>query len=293
MNFTILSQKKSLYSTSRLVEEIEKDYKCTVVNPLRCYLAVSNDGAEIHYNGTRLPQTDILIPRIGASITDYGTSVVRQFESDKSILILNKARSIIESRDKFISLQMLASNDIPIPPTAIANSPDDINDLLRLIGGAPNIIKLIRGTQGDGVILADSKKSSVSTIQAFMSLKESIIVQKFIECGGEDIRCFVVGDKVVASMKRIANSEEFRSNCHKGSTTECVELTEDEKMMAVKASKVFGLDVSGVDIIRSEHSSFVIEVNSSPGLEGIEQTTGVNVAREIIDFAINSYHPTI
>jgi ribosomal protein S6--L-glutamate ligase len=285
MKIGILSQNRKLYSTSRLIEAAEsRDHKVQVINPLRCYMNIASFNPEIHYDGKALTGFDAVIPRIGASITFYGTAVVRQFEM-MGVFPLNESVAISRSRDKLRSLQLLSRKGIGLPVTGFAHSPNDTTDLLNLVGGAPVIVKLLEGTQGKGVVLAETRKAAESVVEAFRGLNANFLVQEFVkEAAGADIRCFVIGDKVVAAMKRQAQEGEFRSNLHRGGTAELIRITPEERATAVRASRIMGLNVSGVDILRSNHGPVVMEVNSSPGLEGIEKATGKDVAGLIIDY---------
>ncbi|MEL4426275.1 30S ribosomal protein S6--L-glutamate ligase [Shewanella indica] len=285
MQIAILSQNKTLYSTRRLVEAAqERGYQVQVINPLECYMNISMQQSSIHIGGVELPSFDALIPRIGAGITFYGTAVVRQFEM-MSTYTLNSSMGISRSRDKLRSMQLLSRKGIGLPVTGFANKPSDIPDLIDMVGGAPLVIKLLEGTQGIGVVLAETRKAAESVIEAFMGLKANIMVQEYIkEAQGADIRCFVLGDKVIAAMKRQALPGEFRSNLHRGGTATLVKLSPEERSIAVRAAKTMGLNVAGVDILRSNHGPVVMEVNSSPGLEGIEAATGKDVAGAIIEF---------
>ncbi|GAB1110078.1 MAG: 30S ribosomal protein S6--L-glutamate ligase [Shewanella algae] len=285
MQIAILSQNKTLYSTRRLVEAAqERDYQVQVINPLECYMNISMQQSSIHIGGVELPSFDAVIPRIGAGITFYGTAVVRQFEM-MATYTLNSSMGISRSRDKLRSMQLLSRKGIGLPVTGFANKPSDIPDLIDMVGGAPLVIKLLEGTQGIGVVLAETRKAAESVIEAFMGLKANIMVQEYIkEAQGADIRCFVLGDKVIAAMKRQALPGEFRSNLHRGGTATLVKLSPEERSIAVRAAKTMGLNVAGVDILRSNHGPVVMEVNSSPGLEGIEAATGKDVAGAIIEF---------
>ncbi|WP_413732720.1 MULTISPECIES: 30S ribosomal protein S6--L-glutamate ligase [unclassified Shewanella] len=285
MQIAILSQNKTLYSTRRLVEAAqERGYQVQVINPLECYMNISMQQSSIHIGGVELPPFDAVIPRIGAGITFYGTAVVRQFEM-MATYTLNSSMGISRSRDKLRSMQLLSRKGIGLPVTGFANKPSDIPDLIDMVGGAPLVIKLLEGTQGIGVVLAETRKAAESVIEAFMGLKANIMVQEYIkEAQGADIRCFVLGDKVIAAMKRQALPGEFRSNLHRGGTATLVKLSPEERSIAVRAAKTMGLDVAGVDILRSNHGPVVMEVNSSPGLEGIEAATGKDVAGAIIEF---------
>ena len=285
MKIAIISRNSKLYSTSRMVEEAqEKGHEVRVIDPLLCYMTIASQRPTIHYKGQELSGFDPIIPRIGASITFYGTAVVRQFEM-MNVYSVNESVAISRSRDKLRSLQLLARKGIGLPVTGFAHSTKYTNDLIKLAGGAPLVIKLLEGTQGIGVVLAETDKASESVIEAFRGLKQNILVQEFIkEAGGADIRCFVIGDKVVAAMKRQGGEGEFRSNLHRGGNASIVRLTPQERLTAVRAAKIMGLNVAGVDLLRSNHGPVIMEVNSSPGLEGIEKATEKNVAGMIIDF---------
>jgi ribosomal protein S6--L-glutamate ligase len=285
MRIGILSRSRKLYSTSRLIEAAEqRGHDVSVINPLRCYMNIASFKPSIHYDGKDLAGIDAIIPRIGASITFYGTAVVRQFEM-MGVFSLNESVAISRSRDKLRSLQLLARKGIGLPVTGFASSPQDTNDLLDLVGGAPVVVKLLEGTQGKGIVLAETRNAAESVIEAFRGLEANFLVQEFVkEAGGSDIRCFVIGEKVVASMKRQAPQGEFRSNLHRGGTAEVVKITPEERSTATRAAKIMGLNVAGVDILRSNHGPVVMEVNSSPGLEGIEAATGKDVAAMIIEY---------
>jgi len=292
MLIAILSRNKKLYSTRRLVEACQKrGHEAIVVDALRTYMDIASSKPEAHFKGEPLPYLDAVIPRIGASITFYGTAVLRQFEMMGSFP-LNESVAISRSRDKLRSLQLLSRKGVGMPNTGFANNPDDIQDLLAMVGGAPLVVKLLEGTQGIGVVLAETKKAAESVVEAFMGLKVNIMVQEYIkEAGGADIRCLVIGDKVVASMKRQAQAGEFRSNLHRGGSASLVKITPDERATAIKAAKVMGLNVAGVDILRSSRGPLVMEVNSSPGLQGIEVATGKDVAGMIIEFIEKNAKP--
>ncbi|WP_027849398.1 30S ribosomal protein S6--L-glutamate ligase [Marinospirillum minutulum] len=285
MHLAILSRNANLYSTRRLIEAAEQQgHSVRVVDTLRCYMNVTTSKPSIHYRGEELENFDAIIPRIGASVTFYGTAVLRQFEM-MGVYTLNESVAITRSRDKLRSLQLLSRKGIGLPITGFAHSPDDIPDLIRMVGGAPLVIKLLEGTQGIGVVLAETEKAAESVIQAFMGLKANIMVQEYIEeAGGADIRCFVIGDKVVAAMKRQASPGEFRSNLHRGGSAELIKITPQERATATRAAKAMGLNVCGVDLLRSNHGPVVMEVNSSPGLEGIEAATGKDIAGQIIEY---------
>ena len=285
MKIAILSRNKGLYSTRRLIEAAEaRGHTVEVLDTLHCYMNINSLVPSMHYKGEELNDFDAVIPRIGASITFYGTAVLRQFEM-MGVYPLNESVAISRSRDKLRSMQLMARKGIGLPVTGFAHSPDDIPDLIDMVGGAPLVIKLLEGTQGIGVVLAETRKAAESVIEAFMGLKANIMVQEYIkEAGGADIRCFVVGDRVVAAMKRQAAEGEFRSNLHRGGTASVIRITPDERATAVRAAKTMGLNVAGVDILRSKHGPLVMEVNSSPGLEGVEQSTNIDVAGKIIEF---------
>jgi ribosomal protein S6--L-glutamate ligase len=292
MNIAILSSKSSLYSTRRLVEAArERGHQARVVDTVRCYMNIASHKPEVHCKGENLENIDAIIPRIGASLTFYGTAVVRQFEM-MGVFCLNESVAITRARDKLRSLQLLARKGIGLPVTGFAHSPDDIEDLIKMVGGAPLVIKLLEGTQGIGVVLAETQKAAESVVEAFFGLRANIMIQEFIkEAGGTDIRCFVIGDKVVAAMMRHAKEGEFRSNLHRGGTASLIKITPEERSTAVRAARIMGLNVAGVDILRSNHGPVVMEVNSSPGLEGIEGATGKDVAGMIIEFIEKNARP--
>ena len=292
MKLAILSRNAKLYSTRRLIEAAtERGHEVRVIDTLRAYMNIDSHKPSIHYKGEELEGFDAVIPRIGASITFYGTAVLRQFEM-MGVFPLNESVAISRSRDKLRSLQLLARKGVGLPVTGFAHSPDDIPDLISMVGGAPLVIKLLEGTQGIGVVLCETEKAAESVLEAFMGLKANIMVQEYIrEAGGADIRCLVVGDKVIAAMKRQAKPGEFRSNLHRGGSASLIKITPEERMTAVRAAKVMGLNVAGVDILRSNHGPVVMEVNSSPGLEGIEATTGKDVAGLIIDYIEKTARP--
>jgi len=285
MKIGILSRNKRLYSTKRLVEAATtRGHEVRVINHSRCYMNIASFNPSIHYDGALLPQFDAIIPRIGASVTFYGTAVVRQFEM-MGTFSLNESVAISRSRDKLRSLQLLSRKGIGLPVTGFASSPADSSDLMNLVGGAPVILKLLQGTQGKGVVLAETRKAAESVVEAFRGLNADFLVQEFIkEAGGADIRCFVIGEKVVASMMRQAQEGEFRSNLHRGGTSKLIKITPEERSTAVRSARIMGLNVAGVDILRSNHGPVVMEVNSSPGLEGIEGATGRDIAGMIIEY---------
>lgn len=283
MKIAILSRNAELYSTKRLVDAaIQAGHEVHVIDPLMCYMNINRLNSSIHFKGEVLEGFDAVIPRIGASITFYGTAVLRQFEM-MGVYSLNESVAIGRARDKLRSLQLLARQGIGLPVTGFADKPGDIPDLIDMVGGAPLVIKLLEGTQGIGVVLAETRTAAESVIDAFMGLNAHILVQEYIrEANGADIRCFVVGDKIIASMKRQAKAGEFRSNLHRGGTASKISLTPEERRTAIAAAKTMGLAVAGVDLLRSNHGPVVMEVNSSPGLEGIENATGKDVAGQII-----------
>lgn len=286
MKIAILATNADLYSHQRLLEAgREAGHEMEFINLLSCYMNVATSNPKVHYRGGKvLPIYDALIPRIGASNTFYGTAVLRHMEA-MGIYTVNESIAISRARDKFRSLQLLARKGVPLPLTCFAQSPDDTQDLIRLVGGAPLVIKLLEGTQGIGVVLADSHQSAVSIINAFKKMKVNILVQEFIqESKGTDIRCLVVGDKVVAAIKRQAKEGEFRANVHQGGNAYKIKLSPQERTIAVAAAKAMGLKVAGVDLVRSKHGPLVLEINSSPGLEAVEKTTQINIAAKIIQY---------
>jgi ribosomal protein S6--L-glutamate ligase len=285
MKIAVLSTNRNLYSTRRLVEAgVERGHEMLVIDHRRCYMNIMSSAPEIHYKGAAIEGIDAIIPRIGASVSFYGTAVVRQFEM-MGVYSLNESVAITRSRDKLRALQLLSRKGVGMPVTGFANSPDDTDDLLSVVGGAPVVIKLLEGTQGVGVVLAETKKAAASVIEAFRGLKAHFMVQEFIhEADGADLRCLVVGDKVVAAMKRQGKEGEFRSNLHRGGKATLVKITPEERSTAVRSAKVMGLNVAGVDLLRSDRGPLVMEVNSSPGLEGIETATRKDVAGLIVEF---------
>jgi ribosomal protein S6--L-glutamate ligase len=294
MRIAILSRNPKLYSTQRLVEAArQRGHEVRVIDVLRCYMDITSHRPTIHYKGEEFDHEsfDAVIPRIGASVTFYGCAVVRQFEM-MGVFAMNESVAITRARDKLRALQLLSRQGIGLPVTGFAHSPDDINDLISEIGGAPLVIKLLEGTQGLGVVLAETHNAAVSVIQAFMGLDANILVQEFIkESGGSDLRCFVVGGKVVAAMKREAKKGDFRSNLHRGGTASLVKITPEERSTATRSARIMGLNVCGVDMLRSDHGPVVMEVNSSPGLRGIEQATGKDIAGMIIEYTEQHARP--
>ncbi len=288
MKIGILSRNANLYSTKRLVEAAKaRGHEPRVIDVLRCYMNITSSKPEVYYKRKgekEILQFDAVIPRIGASITNYGAAVLRQFEVG-NIYSINESVAITRSRDKLRAHQLLARKHVGMPITGYANQADATEDLIQFVGGAPLIVKVLSSTQGKGVLLAETDKAAESLINAFRDLDTEFLVQEFIkDAGGADIRCFVIGDKVIAAMQRVAKEGEFRSNLHMGGTARVIKLMPEERALAVKAAKVMGLDLAGVDIIRSGHGPLVLEVNSSPGLEGIEAATGKDIAGAIIQY---------
>lgn len=285
MKIAVLSQDEKLYSTRRLKEAGEaRGHQVDIIDTLHCYMDITKSRPAMRYKGEELPYYDAVIPRIGASITFYGTAVVRQFEMMGTFCV-NESVAISRSRDKLRSLQLLSRKGVGLPRTGFANRPDNTKDLIKNVGGAPVVIKLLEGTQGIGVVLAETNNAAESIVEAFMGIKTNILIQEYIkEAGGADIRCFVIGDKVVAAMKRQGAEGEFRSNLHRGGTASIIKLSKDERATAMNAAKVMGLNVCGVDILQSKNGPVVMEVNSSPGLEGIEHATNSDIAGKIMEF---------
>jgi ribosomal protein S6--L-glutamate ligase len=289
MKIALLSRNPKLYSTRRIKEAAEeRGHEIQVIDVLRAYMNIAAHKPTIHYKGEPLEGFDAVIPRIGASVTFYGAAVLRQFEM-MGVYPLNESVAITRSRDKLRSLQLLSRKGIGLPVTGFASKPDDIQDMIRMVGGAPLVVKLLEGTQGIGVVLAETQKAAESVIEGFMGIKANILVQEYIkESGGADIRCLVIGGKVVAAMQRQAADGEFRSNLHRGGTSSLIRITPEERSTAVRAAKIMGLNVAGVDLLRSNHGPAVMEVNSSPGLEGIERATGKDIAEQIIKYIENN-----
>ena len=285
MKIAMLARNPKLYSHRRLLEAAEeRGHQLQILNTLRCTMNITSHRPSILYNGEMLKGFDAVIPRIGASITHYGLAVLRQFEM-MGVWPLNESVAVGRSRDKLRSMQIFAKHGLGLPVTAFAHDPKQTDEVLKIIGGAPAVIKLLEGTQGIGVVLGETSNSAKSVIEAFRGLNVNILVQEFIkEAGSSDIRIFVVGGKVVAAMKRTGAEGDFRSNLHRGGTATMVKITPEERSTAVRAAKVMGLNVAGVDILRSNHGPVIMEVNSSPGLEGIENATGKDIAGQIIQF---------
>lgn len=285
MKIAVLSLNKRLYSTNRLVEAAKaRGHEVRVIDYLKCHMNITSLRPMIYLGDEALNDYDAVIPRIGASRTFFGTAVVRQFEM-MGVYPLNESVAISRSRDKLRSLQLLARKGVGLPVTAFAHDPKASEHMIKICGGAPVVVKLLEGTQGVGVVLAETKKAAESVIEAFRGLDANIMAQEFIkEAGGADIRCFVIGGKVVAAMKRQGQEGEFRSNLHRGGTAKVVRITPEERSTAVRAAGIMGLSVAGVDLLRSNHGPVVMEVNSTPGLHGIEVATGKDVAGMIIEF---------
>ena len=290
MNIAILSRNKNLYSTNRLFNAgTKRGHNVQVIDYLRCYINIGEDQTAIYYNGKRLGRYDAVLPRIGASQTSYGTAIVRQFEMIGDFVV-NKSDAIKASRDKLRSLQVLAKHGIDMPITGYASHTMDIHDVIEKVGKTPLIMKLLQGTQGNGMVLAETMKAAESVMNAFKQVDADILIQEFIkESSGVDIRVIVVGNKVVAAMQRVAPEGEFRSNVHRGAATKHINLTLDEEKIAIKSTKILGLSVAGIDLMRSKRGPLVLEVNSSPGLQGIELLTGADVAGEIISYIESSF----
>lgn len=292
MKIAMMARNPNLYSHQRLKEAAEsRGHEMHIVNTLRCYMNIASRRPEIYYNGEKLEGFDAVIPRIGASVTFYGLAVLRQFEM-MGVFPVNESVAIGRSRDKLRSMQLLARDGIGLPVTTFAHDPKVADEVVRLAGGTPVVIKLLEGTQGLGVVLADTDRSAKSVIEAFRATNTNILVQEFIkEAGGTDIRAIVVGGKVIAAMKRSGAEGEFRSNLHRGGSAEIIKLSPEERSTAVRAAKSMGLAVCGVDMLRANHGPVVMEVNSSPGLEGVEKATGLDIAGKVIEFIEKNAKP--
>lgn len=291
MKIAVLSRNRKLYSTRRLVEAAEeRGHDAEVIDFLKCNMVIEKKNPEIYYGDRKLDSIDAVIPRIGASRTFYGTAVVRQFEM-MNVFPANESQAIVRSRDKLRSMQIMSRAGLGMPVTAFASDPEDINHLIEEVGGAPLVIKLLQGTQGIGVVLAETKKAAKSVMEAFYGVQANMLIQEFIkEAKGADIRAFVVGGKVVGAMKRQGAEGEFRSNIHRGGNASVIKLSARERSTAIKAAKILGLSVAGVDMLQSSSGPKIMEVNSSPGLEGIENATGIDVAAKIIEFVEENAH---
>jgi ribosomal protein S6--L-glutamate ligase len=288
MHIVVLSRNSNLYSTSRLVEAVvQAGHKVTVLDHLRCDIVSEEDNPCIYYRGAKITDVDAIIPRIGSSVTFYGSAVIRQFEM-MNVYTPVSSQALIHSRDKLQSLQILARSGVGMPKTVFTNYSKEVDKIIDTVGGPPLIVKLLEGTQGVGVVLAPTQKAAESMIQAFHSMKARIIVQEFIqEARGEDIRAFVVNNKVVGAMKRRGKEGEFRSNIHRGGSGQLIELSERQRQASLVATSAMGLAVAGVDLLQSNRGPLVLEVNSSPGLQGIEKATGKNIAAKIVNFVVN------
>ena len=286
MKIILLASNPKLYSNRRIMQAAKNaGHNIGFVNIRDCYINIASGRPEVYYkNAQRLENVDAIIPRIKPAMTFYGTTIVRQFEM-MNVCCLNKSLAIASSRDKLNTLQLLSHESLPMPITSFSHSVYETQQLMQMVGGAPLVIKLLEGTKGIGVVLAETNKAAESVINAFKSLKADILVQEYIkESKGRDIRCFVVGDRVAAAMERQAEEGEFRANIHLGGKALAVEITDEERAIAIKAVKTIGLDIAGVDMVRSNSGPKILEINSSPGLEGIEAASGVDVASEIIKF---------
>ncbi len=286
MKLILLASNPDLYSNKRLVEVARaRGHQIEFVNVGDCYIKVACNNGEVFYDeGKKMERVDHVITRIKPAMTFYGTAIIRQFEV-MGINCFNKSEAITKSRDKLHTLQILSQYGLDVPVTSFANTSYETKDLINIVGGAPLVVKLLEGTKGVGVVLAETGKAAESVINAFRSLKADILVQQYIkESKGQDIRCFVIGDKVVASMQRIAQDGEFRANIHLGAIAKAIEITEQEREMAINAAKIIGLEVAGVDMVRSNNGPKILEINSAPGLEGIEGATGVDIAAKMIEF---------
>lgn len=289
MYIVILSSNRKLYSSKRLFEEAsKKGHKVEIIDPLRCYIDVSSKAPAVYYKKRKLNNVDFVIPRIGASSNAFGIAIVRQFEM-MGVKVMNTANAIKLSRDKLGSLQVLSKEKIPLPRTGFADCTKQTTDLLKIVGGSPIVVKLIESSQGKGVVLAETDSASKSIIDAFRELDANFLVQEFIkEADGKDVRCFVLNGEIVATMERSAKAGDFRSNLHRGGTARSITLSPEEEKIAIDASMALGLNLAGVDLIQSSEGYKVLEVNSSPGLEGIENYSGKNVAEKIIEFIENN-----
>lgn len=285
LRIALLTMEPDNYSNRRFIEAAEsRDHVIEPIRTARCYMNINSLASTVHCDGTALPYFDAVIPRIGSTITAYGTAAVRQFEMTGAFC-LNSATAIANSRDKLLAHQLMAASRLPMPVTAFASSPHDTDDLIQMVGGPPLIVKLLYSSQGKGVVLAENKKSAQSVIDAFRNAEANFLVQQFIaDAAGQDIRCIVLDGKVIATMRRQAPSDDFRANLHKGGTAHKVKITSEERKIAVKAARIMGLKFAGVDILRSEKGPLLLEVNSSPGLEGIEKTSGVDIAGHVMDY---------
>lgn len=291
MNIVILSTNPNLYSTKRLVEAGQKrGHTIQVINHTKIFVVIESGSPQVFYKDQEITNVDAIIPRIGASVTFYGSSIIRQFEMQK-VFTTCSSLALVRSRDKLRATQILSRHGIGIPKTAFAKHPSDVEYLIKQVGGAPLIVKVLEGTQGLGVVLAETRKAAKSVIEAFYGLNTNILVQEFIaEAGGSDIRAIVINNKVVAAFKRTGKEGEFRSNLHRGGTSQLIKLSKTERTAAVNAAKALGLAIAGVDMLQSERGPLILEVNSSPGLEGVEKATQVDVAGKIIAHIEENIH---
>jgi ribosomal protein S6--L-glutamate ligase len=291
MRIILLASNPKLYSNQRLIEAAKnRGHEIEFINVGECYIKVAPNACEVFYDDNKkIEKIDYVIPRLKPSMTFYGSTIVRQFEV-MQVNCLNGSDAITKSRDKLHTLQILSQHGLNLPLTSFANSSYDTKDLIKLVESAPLVVKLLEGTKGVGVVLAETNKAAESVINAFRSLKADILVQQYIkESKGQDIRCFVVGNQVVASMERIAQEGEFRANIHLGATARAIEISQEEREIAIKAAKVLNLEVAGVDMVRSNNGAKILEVNSSPGLEGIESATGINIADKMFELVESSF----
>lgn len=285
LRIALLTMEPDNHSNKRFIAAAEaRDHVIESVRTARCYMNINSLASTVHYDGAALPYFDAVIPRIGSSITVYGTAVVRQFAMTGAYC-LNSATAIANSRDKLLAHQLMAQSGLPMPITAFASSPHDTDDLIAMVGGPPLIVKLLYSSQGNGVVLAENKKSAQSVIDAFRNAEANFLVQQFVsDAAGQDIRCIVLDGKIIATMRRQAPSDDFRANLHKGGSAHEVKITAEERRIAVRAAKIMGLKFAGVDLLRSAKGPLLLEVNSSPGLEGIEKTSGVDIAGHVMDY---------
>ncbi len=293
MKIGLLASEQGLYSHKRLKEAATtRGHQFRIINLMECFVKISSTKPQIYYrSGEIINDLDVVIPRISPPITFFGTAVLRQFEM-LGVYPLNNSMSVLRARDKLRSLQILAKNRIPMPVTGFANSPQDTEGVINAVGGAPLVIKLVEGTAGVGVVLAETKSAATSVISAFKQLNANILAQEYIkESAGRDIRCFVLGDKVIASMERIAAEGEFRANYSLGANVKPIQVTNKEENLAIKAAKAIGLEIAGVDLLRSSNGTLVLEINASPGLEGIEKAAKLDIASKIIEYAENNAKP--
>lgn len=292
MKIAMLARNPKLYSHVRIKEAAEeRGHELDIIDTLRCYMNIASRRPEVYYNGEKLPKYDAVIPRIGASVTFYGLAVLRQFEM-MGVFPLNESVGIGRSRDKLRSMQLLARDGIGLPVTTFAHDPKQTDEVLALAGPTPLVVKLLEGTQGIGVVLADTRRSAKSVIEAFRGARVNILVQEFIkEAGGTDIRALVINNRVIAAMQRRGAADDFRSNLHRGGSAEKIKISPEERATAIRAAKAMGLNVCGVDMLRANHGPVVMEVNSSPGLEGVEKATGIDIAGQIIEFLEKTAKP--